>query len=274
MITQGMLLLLLLLIPLWGVFSDVNEQALLAMCGGSILFQVNVPMNIEVTSIFWTYTEKNRRTEKKMLAIVKPNELRVISERFRNRVDSQEPDFSLLLSNLNEEDSGLYEAKIFTDADTIHSYFILQVYGVISDVPKERFSEKCGGSILFPVNIPMNIVITSIFWTHTGTEKKMLAFVRPDQLRVFIPRFLSRVISQQNSFSLLLSNLNEEDSGIYEAQIHTNTTIMHKRFILQVHGCKLSLTAKTHSYGVQRIWSSVVLIISLGITGVFFNSFT
>ncbi|XP_077145463.1 T-lymphocyte surface antigen Ly-9-like [Ranitomeya variabilis] len=121
-ITQEMVVLLLLLMPAWGVLSDTTRQTLSAKFGGSILFQVNIPKNTEITSVFWSHMQK-------MVAIDKSDHLNVINPRFLKRLTSQQPSFSLKLSNLTEEDSGIYEAKIYTNGPTIERSFKLQVCG-------------------------------------------------------------------------------------------------------------------------------------------------
>ncbi|XP_066465231.1 T-lymphocyte surface antigen Ly-9-like [Eleutherodactylus coqui] len=120
-----MVLPLLFLMPLWGVLSDTTQQTLSAMCGGSILFQVNVSRDVEIISVFWSHTGTKKKS---MLAIVKPGYLKIINPRFHNRVNSQQPDFSMNLSNLNEEDNGMYEARIYTNVETMHRFFQLQVH--------------------------------------------------------------------------------------------------------------------------------------------------
>ncbi|XP_075047897.1 T-lymphocyte surface antigen Ly-9-like [Mixophyes fleayi] len=122
---QVTVLILSLLMPLWGVISEVTEQTLSATCGGSVLFHVNISKNIEINSIFWS---SNATGKKRMLAIAKPGRLQVIDYRFKSRVTSQQLGFSLTLSDLKEEDCGTYEAVIYTDVDTRHMYFNLQVY--------------------------------------------------------------------------------------------------------------------------------------------------
>ncbi|XP_073493761.1 SLAM family member 9-like isoform X2 [Phyllobates terribilis] len=115
-----MVVLLLLLIPAWGVLSDMTRHTLSAKFGGCILFQVNIPKNTEITSVFWSHMQK-------MVAIDKSDHLNAINPRFRNRLTSQQPSFSLKLCNLTEEDSGIYDAKIYTNGPTIYRSFKLEV---------------------------------------------------------------------------------------------------------------------------------------------------
>ncbi|KAM3920489.1 T-lymphocyte surface antigen Ly-9-like [Leptodactylus fuscus] len=115
-----MVLLLLLLIPLRGVFSDMTLQSLSATSGGSILFQINLARRMEINSVFWS-------KEKNMVAIVKPDSVKVLDSKFLNRVDFEQTILSLKLSNLSEEDNGIYQATIYTTEDTIKVSFILQV---------------------------------------------------------------------------------------------------------------------------------------------------
>ncbi|KAM4013117.1 T-lymphocyte surface antigen Ly-9-like isoform 2-T6 [Anomaloglossus baeobatrachus] len=136
--------------------------------------------------------------------------------------------------------------------------FLIPAWGVFLDRP--TLSAKFGGSILFHVNISKNTDITSIFWNH---NKKMLAIDKPEQFKVINSRFLNRVASQQPSFSLRLSNLTEDDNGIYEAEIYTNGPTIHRTFKLQVSEC--------HTCGVQSTKCNILLVIILGILGVFFN---
>ncbi|XP_075699640.1 T-lymphocyte surface antigen Ly-9-like isoform X2 [Rhinoderma darwinii] len=139
---------------------------------------------------------------------------------------------------------------------------LIPLQGVISDVNKQTLSAICGGSIMFQLNVSRNTEVNSIFWSHSGIEKCMVAIVKPDQFKVINPRFLNRVNSTQPSFSLKLSNLNEEDNGIYEAIIYTQGATVHQTFKLQVY-------EKNQSHGVRWTWCNILLIASLGIVAIF-----
>ncbi|XP_071971055.1 SLAM family member 6-like isoform X2 [Engystomops pustulosus] len=107
-----------------GVVADITKQTLSTICGGSILFQVNIPKNIEIYSIFWSYTGTGKKAT---VAIAKEDGVKVINGRFQDRLDSHQPSFSLKLSNVNEQDNGMYEAQIFTNATAMYRSFTLQV---------------------------------------------------------------------------------------------------------------------------------------------------
>ncbi|XP_071971057.1 uncharacterized protein [Engystomops pustulosus] len=60
-----------------GVVADITKQTLSTICGGSILFQVNIPKNIEIYSIFWSYTGTGKKAT---VAIAKEDGVKVINE--------------------------------------------------------------------------------------------------------------------------------------------------------------------------------------------------
>lgn len=107
-----------------GVFSNVVLQELSAPMGGSVLFQVKLSKETYLNSIFWASIRKGK---KQMLAIAKPDSFRVIDSTFKKRLKCQESGQTLNLSDLREEDSGIYQAEIYGSGNTTHSWFHLQV---------------------------------------------------------------------------------------------------------------------------------------------------
>ncbi|XP_077320291.1 T-lymphocyte surface antigen Ly-9-like [Lithobates pipiens] len=136
-----MVILLFFFMPLWapGIFSNMILQELSAPIGGSVLFQVKLSPETYLNSIFWTSIRKGK---KQMLAIAKPDSFRVIDSTFKKRLKCQEPGQTLNVSDLREEDSGIYEAAIYGSGNTTHLLFRLQV----NSKSKDKAGSYSGGA--------------------------------------------------------------------------------------------------------------------------------
>ncbi|XP_075463847.1 SLAM family member 9-like isoform X2 [Ascaphus truei] len=110
-----------------------------------------------------------------------------------------------------------------------------------------------GGSVLFPVPIPEDREVMSIFW---NSDKTVIAIVKPNNLDVKNDRFQGRIQVQKPGYSLNMSHLGKEDVGTYEAQIFTDSTPIHIIYILQV--TEISSTASS-------IWMDIRMVTTLGI---------
>ncbi|XP_073466389.1 uncharacterized protein [Aquarana catesbeiana] len=265
---RGMVILLFFFMPLWapGIFSNVVLQELSAPIGGSVLFQVKLSTETYLNSIFWASIRKGK---KQMLAIAKPDSFRVIDSTFKKRLKCQESGQTLNLSDLREEDSGIYEAEIYGSGNTTHLWFHLQVNSKskdkassdLSNVVLQELSATQGGSILFHVNLSSDTDLNIIFWLSTREGiKQMLAVSKIDSFKVIDSTFNNRVRCQEPGLSLNLSDLREEDSGIYQAEIFSSRSAVHLLFHLQVTG-KRQNKAGSYSGGAPGTWNNICLTI-------------
>lgn len=135
-------------------------------------------------------------------------------------------------------------------------------------------------SINLPLEIPSNEEIENIVWF----SQRNLAVVTPGKegqpvvVVLVDPRYQGRVSIPESSYSLCISNLTWEDSGLYQAQVNLKTSqlLITKSFYLHVYRrlskphvtvnsniseegtCNISLTCSTERAGmdVTYIWLS------------------
>ena len=83
--------------------------------------QTNVQLKEDVDVLYWKFNRLDN--------VVKypPN---VTFKRYRGRAEFSERDFSLLLKNLHEEDSGLYEAVVSGNNDRNVAKYMIKVQGM------------------------------------------------------------------------------------------------------------------------------------------------
>ncbi|XP_068109618.1 uncharacterized protein [Hyperolius riggenbachi] len=206
----------------------------------------------DIMSIFWSHTKAQM---KHTVAICKPSSNSVT---FIKRARCQQPELSLHISELTEDDSGLYEAVIYSTRDPLHAYFYLHVNGVITHVVHEKLSAARGGSILFR-DLSSTMDVHRIFWSYNTTgDVCLLAIANTYDLKVISDRFKSRVRNQQPGLSLNLSGLTERDSGIYEALVLTTGEPILMYFNLQV-------IKNSPNKGIQWTWNYILLMTGLGV---------
>uniref|UniRef100_A0A9J7X9W1 Ig-like domain-containing protein n=1 Tax=Cyprinus carpio carpio TaxID=630221 RepID=A0A9J7X9W1_CYPCA len=150
--------------------------------------------------------------------------------------DISSGNLSLLISNLTEEDEGLYSCW---SNENQHKNFSLTVKGcTLSETEREPETKYTGDSVLLSCSCEdPNSKPEDFRWTHvesSGTEVSSET-----------PRYKDRVHTfhktTPSNLSLLISNLTEDDQGTYRCTVNHKTSADTR---LIVKGCTLSETER------------------------------
>uniref|UniRef100_A0A8C1P986 Ig-like domain-containing protein n=1 Tax=Cyprinus carpio TaxID=7962 RepID=A0A8C1P986_CYPCA len=162
---------------------------------------------------------------------INPTERRLYQGRL-HMFDISSGNFSLLISNLTEEDEGLYSCW---SNENQHKNFSLTVKGcTLSETERETETKYTGDSVLLSCSCEdPNTKPEDFRWTHvesSGTEVSSET-----------PRYKDRVHTfhktTPSNLSLLISNLTEDDQGTYRCTVNHKTSADTR---LIVKGCVLS----------------------------------
>uniref|UniRef100_A0A8C6FTZ4 SLAM family member 7 n=1 Tax=Moschus moschiferus TaxID=68415 RepID=A0A8C6FTZ4_MOSMO len=100
-------------------------------------------------------------------------------------------------------------------------FLLCQLTGpAASGIPKKLVG-AIGGSVIFPLNLSVNLV-DSIIWVFNSTT---LITIQPKTGSIIVTqkRNKERVNFPHEGYSLKLSRLKKNDSGIYRVEIHSST---------------------------------------------------
>ncbi|KAL7863919.1 hypothetical protein AOLI_G00153390 [Acnodon oligacanthus] len=163
-------------------------------------------------------------------------------QRYRNRVQrlnhSKPGDLSLIISHLTEHDEGAYLCGV---NGKYFSIIFVYVRGcAVLSFSERSFSRSPGESVLLPCPCPkeqQNIDPGRVTWSFskTGTEDQTAVSNDAASYRGRVWMFDQ---SQSRNFSLLISDLTEDDSGEYNCMADDHTPYV----MLHVKGCTLSET--------------------------------
>uniref|UniRef100_A0A9J8B0A4 Ig-like domain-containing protein n=1 Tax=Cyprinus carpio carpio TaxID=630221 RepID=A0A9J8B0A4_CYPCA len=166
---------------------------------------------------------------------INPTERRLYQGRL-HMFDISSGNLSLLISNLTEEDEGLYSCW---SNENQHKNFSLTVKGcTLSETEREPETKYTGDSVLLSCSCEdPNTKPEDFRWTHvesSGTEVSSET-----------PRYKDRVHTfhktTPSNLSLLISNLTEDDQGTYRCTVNHKTSADTR---LIVKGCTLSETER------------------------------
>uniref|UniRef100_A0A8C2J897 Ig-like domain-containing protein n=1 Tax=Cyprinus carpio TaxID=7962 RepID=A0A8C2J897_CYPCA len=150
---------------------------------------------------------------------INPTELRRLYQGRLHMFDISSGNFSLLISDLTEEDEGLYSC--WSDENQ-HKNFSLTVKGcTLSETEREPETKYTGDSVLLSCSCEdPNTKPEDFRWTHvesSGTEVSSET-----------PRYKDRVHTfhktTPSNLSLLISNLTEDDQGTYRCTVNHKTS--------------------------------------------------
>ena len=108
-----------------------------------------------------------------------------------------------------------------------------------SGIPKKQVG-AIGGSVIFPLNLSVNLV-DSIIWVFNSTTLITIQPKTGDKKALIIvtqKRNKERVNFPHEGYSLKLSRLKKNDSGIYRVEIHSSTLQdpLTQEYELRVYG--------------------------------------
>ncbi|XP_067272600.1 pregnancy-specific glycoprotein 22-like [Pseudorasbora parva] len=232
---------LFIFIPMWfllgvsGVYTD--RVTVSVMEGDSVTLHTDVQTN-QQEKIKWFYN--NLRVAQisdyisKTCTDVQCNEG---TERFRDRLKLDHQTGSLTITNTTTEDSGLYKLQIFRSKSVSEKIFRISVHDVTGAERNTTKTEsvKEGESVtLDPGGLknPKDLLI----WYFNGSR---LAEITGDQSQICgndqcKERFRDRLKLDHQTGSLTITHTTTEDSGVYELKIITNSSSIHRQFVISI----------------------------------------
>ncbi|XP_056588403.1 uncharacterized protein LOC130408916 isoform X2 [Triplophysa dalaica] len=121
--------------------------------------------------------------------------------------------FSLLISDLTEEDEGLYSCWINKNQ---HKYFSLAVKGCVVSESNETMMSHSGQSVLLSCTCKDNQTKAKHFeWRHADLDKRIVS-----ETERSTGRFETPVHDSPANVSLLISDLTEADQGSYVCSVN------------------------------------------------------
>ncbi|XP_064202070.1 carcinoembryonic antigen-related cell adhesion molecule 3-like [Anguilla rostrata] len=193
------------------------EKSLFVRKGSSVRLGVQEYADLQFLSLSWRFNISTAileyTYEEKYLKLFKS---------YENRAEF-EKNFTLLLKNVQERDSGIYTAKI-TDIegkDRVVASYRLTVQ--VSRAEESLFVRK-GSSVRLDVQGYEGLRFNTLYWRFNSTAIleyigfKHLTFIKFKDL-TFYKDYKIRTEFDQKNFTLLLKNVQERDSGIYTAKI-------------------------------------------------------
>uniref|UniRef100_A0A8C5L0T1 SLAM family member 9 n=1 Tax=Jaculus jaculus TaxID=51337 RepID=A0A8C5L0T1_JACJA len=135
---------------------DVDREEVLAVLHESIILPLEIPFDEEVETIIWS--------SRKSLATVVPGKagqpayVMVTDPRYKGRVNFPEPSYSLYISNVTWEDSGVYEAQVNLKTSQLFStqHYHLHVYRRLSK-PRVTVNFEISGEAACNISLTCSI---------------------------------------------------------------------------------------------------------------------
>ncbi|XP_064138898.1 SLAM family member 9-like isoform X7 [Loxodonta africana] len=234
--------------------------------GGSVTLPLQWPSDLEVESISWT-----TRSVPVAIASVTlveaggPDIFHQAENRYWGRVSVTGPGRSLQISNLSSEDAGFYRAHIdLRRSPVTHTReYILQVYGSGTTVGKTVIG-TLGEPATLHLELPARQEVENVTWSSRG----LLAVLRPGPggKPVLVAEsqepYTRRLSVPYPGYSLQISPLRLQDSGLYRAQITLRTPPVNitKDFTLRVYE-KLREPNITASSGIMNDGTCIITLV-------------
>ncbi|XP_049342287.1 polymeric immunoglobulin receptor isoform X33 [Astyanax mexicanus] len=196
-------------------------------------------------TLMWGYTKRIALGNYKAEHSVFPED-REQSQRYRGRVQrlTQNPpgDLSLIISHLTEEDEGLYLCGVNEKYTTAVPLYIRGCS--VMNEGENSFIKSPGESVLLPCFCPedrkINPQRVTWFFSKPGSEDKISV---SNETQSYSGRVWMFDQPKSRNFSLLISDLNKDDSGEYRCRADENNVA--KYAALEVKGCTLSENKQT-----------------------------
>ncbi|XP_073721377.1 uncharacterized protein [Misgurnus anguillicaudatus] len=159
---------------------------------------------------------------------------------FKGRLQLDHQTGSLIITNIRNTDSGLYEVDISISNYTIHQSFTVIVRGGLESV-----SVMIGDSVTLYTDADIQMC-DFIEWMFGDKRTQIAQISKPDARFVTYDgddgRFRDRLNLNDQTGSLTIRNTRTEHRGVYEVKISSKRHSLHRRFILTVTALALSLS--------------------------------
>ncbi|XP_064202058.1 uncharacterized protein LOC135260617 isoform X4 [Anguilla rostrata] len=202
-----MLVLLVSTLP-FSVSRAEESLSLFVRKGGSVRLDVQGYEKLRNEALFWRFNSTAI-----LQYLIKFKDLTFYKD-YKIRTEFDQKNFTLLLKNVQERDSGIYTAKI-TDIEgqprDVASY---RLTVQVSRAEESLFVRK-GGSV--HLDVQEKLQNKTLFWYFSSTA--ILQYNIKFKHLKFYEDYNIRTVFDQKNFTLLLKNVQERDSGIYTAVI-------------------------------------------------------
>ncbi|XP_077081459.1 uncharacterized protein LOC143735239 [Siphateles boraxobius] len=160
-------------------------------------------------------------------------------ERFRDRLDLNCGTGSLTITNTRSTDSGVYQQEIISSIIIQEKTFIVTVHGA-SGVDTDRVSVMEGDSVTLNTGFQTNQQ-DRIRWYYNDIR---IAQINRDQSKICTDvqcnkdteRFRDRLKLDHQTGSLIITNIQNTDSGVYQLQISSGSSDSEKTFSVILYG--------------------------------------
>ncbi|KAI4877591.1 hypothetical protein NFI96_020647, partial [Prochilodus magdalenae] len=175
---------------------------------------------------------------------------------YEDRVEFNDRTYSLTLKNLQNTDSGLYEARASDTQDTVITKYQLWV--------SRPVVRSVGESVQLDIQRPVP-EFDEFSWMF-GKENNILKYYKDTNKTTQYPGYEGRAEFSNKTYSLTLKNLQKSDSGLYEARVSekVDTVVALYRlfvserlkvFLQKVSICRSKITCKQRN----ALWFEKVL---------------
>ncbi|XP_073669731.1 uncharacterized protein [Paramisgurnus dabryanus] len=217
------------------VFGDPDVKSLSVMAGGSVTLYTDITELQEDDVILWRFGEGESKI---LFAEITINTIWYARGSFKDKLqisDSQTGD--LTIKNMKIKNSGLYEAEINLDTETVYKRFNVTVSespSVINDGPSEvaSFTVTEGESLVLSCNVQTQRD-DLILWRF-GDESVLIAEVDMEDNKTSVfdddGRFRDRLKLNDQTGDLTITDCKPKHSGVYQLKIISNKQTLYKIF--------------------------------------------
>uniref|UniRef100_A0A3P8QRC0 Ig-like domain-containing protein n=1 Tax=Astatotilapia calliptera TaxID=8154 RepID=A0A3P8QRC0_ASTCA len=218
-------------------------------CGQDVTLHCQDPRGVNITLLEWSIPEIKSDGYVFFYRIRHSYES-YQHERFKGRVELSDPsmkngDVSVILKNVNVNDTGTYECRIITSnlssGQRVQSDFLMSTTQTVSSHSVQK-NITAGQNVTLPCRAPNNNkTITMVEWSRPDLGSEYVLFYRnkqfaPDNQH---PSFKNRVDLQDRQMkdgdvSLILKNVTINDTGTYECHCKTFSGTLEAKCIKEV----------------------------------------
>nr|XP_055073050.1 uncharacterized protein LOC129453013 [Misgurnus anguillicaudatus] len=223
------------------VFGDPDVKSVSVMAGGSVTLRTDITQLQGDEMIWWRFGEGE---SKSLLAEITIKNIWYEHGTFRDNLHISDKQIGdLTINNMMIKNSGLYEAEINLDTETVYKRFNVTVFespSVINSGPSEvtSFTVMEGESVILPCNVQTqrDDLIQWIF----GDESVLIAEFDMEDNKTSLydgadGRFKDRLKINDQTGDLTITDSKTKHTGVYQLKISRNKqTTLYKIFSVTV----------------------------------------